>query len=257
MSFDVPADAYHQFMGRFSEPLAERFAGWLELAPGQRVLDVGCGPGALTAVLARRTGAEGRSGVSAIDPSESFVVAVRGRLPGIDARKGSAEAVPFPDAAFDCAAAQLVVQLMADPAAGIAEMARVTRPGGIVAATVWDFAGETAPVSAFWRAAREVDASPPRGTEQAGGSRECLTGLLRAAKGLAEVESTVLSVSLEFGSFEEWWHPFTLGVGPPGAYLASLDSGSGARLKEACARQFPQGPFTLTVRAWAARGRRK
>lgn len=256
MSFDVPADAYGQFMGRFSEPLAERFCGWLDPEPGQRVLDVGCGPGALTAVLADRIGAGDRGSISAIDPSDSFVAAVKDRLPGVDARPGSAEAIPFGNSGFDCTAAQLVVQLMEDPEAGIAEMARVTRPGGIVAATVWDFAGEAAPVSVFWRAARVIDADPPRGPDQPGGSREHLERLLAGA-GLADVESTALTVSLEFASFEEWWGPFTFGVGPPGAYLAGLGAGRRAELRAACARQFPDGPFTMLVRAWAARGRRR
>src|SRR5689334_8386669 len=129
-------------MGRFSEPLAVPFAAYLRLRAGLRVLDVGCGPGALTAVLVAELG---EAAVSAIDPSESFVAAVRDRWPGVDTRLGVAEALPWPDDSFDCAAAQLVVHFLTDPVAGLAEMARVTRPGGTVAATVWDFAGGTAP----------------------------------------------------------------------------------------------------------------
>jgi len=113
MSFAVSADAYGQFMGRFSEPLAGQFAAFLRLAPGQRALDVGCGPGALTAVLAAEIGAER---VSAVDPSESFVAAARDRLPGVDVRSGAAEALPWPDGSFDCVAAQLVVHF--GPAGG-------------------------------------------------------------------------------------------------------------------------------------------
>lgn len=257
MSFDVPAGVYGQFMGRFSEPLAERFADWLDLGPGQRVLDVGCGPGALTAVLADRAGCGSGHGVSAIDPSGSFVAALRGRLPGADARQGTAEALPWPDTAFDRAVSQLVVHLMANPAAGIAEMARVTRPGGLVAAAVWDFAGGAAPASPLWRAAREVSPEAPRDGEQPGARDGHLAELLCATHGLAEVESTALSVSLDFKSFEEWWRPFTFGVGPPGAYLARLSPEDQAKLRDACARQFPDGPFTMPVRAWAARARRK
>ena len=113
MSFDVPADAYDQFMGRFSEPLAGQFADWLRLVPGQRVLDVGCGPGALTEVLVAKLGV---GSVSAVDPSESFAAAVRERMPGVDVRFGVAEALPWADDVFDCAAAQLVVHLMSRPA---------------------------------------------------------------------------------------------------------------------------------------------
>jgi SAM-dependent methyltransferase len=251
VSFAVPADAYDRFMGRFSGPLAGPFADWLRLSPGQRVLDVGCGPGVLTAVLAARLGA---GLVSAIDPSESFVAAARERIPGAVVRSGVAEALPWPDGTFDCAAAQLVVHLMADPSAGIAEMARVTRPGGTVAATVWDFAGGTAPVSAFWRAVHEVAATAPGEADLPGARDGHLAGLLRQA-GLGEVESTVLKVSLRLSSFDQWWEPFTLGVGPPGSYLAGLDDERRGAVRDACARLLPSGPFTMSVRSWTARGR--
>lgn len=251
MSFAVSADAYGQFMGRFSEPLARQFAAFLRLAPGQRALDVGCGPGALTAVLVAELGA---GMVSAVDPSESFVAAARERLPGVDVRAGAAEALPWPDGSFDCAAAQLVVHFMADPVAGMAEMARVTRPGGTVAATVWDFAGGAAPVSPFWRAAREVDPAARDEAGLPGAADGHLASLLRQA-GVAEVKSGAVTVRLEFSSFEQWWQPFTFGVGPAGSYLAALDDSGRRAVRDACARQFPQAPFTLAARAWAARGR--
>ena len=127
MSFDVGAEAYTRFMGRFSEPLAYEFAERSSIHPEQRVLDVGCGPGALTAELVRRVGP---AQVAAIDPSASFVAAARERFPDVDVREGRAERLPFPDASFDVALAQLVVHFMTDPVAGLAEMRRVTRPGG-------------------------------------------------------------------------------------------------------------------------------
>ena len=251
MSFDVPADAYGRFMGRFSEPLAAQFAAFLRLAPGQDVLDVGCGPGALTAVLAVELGPEH---VSALDPSESFVAAVRARLPGVDARPGTAEALPWPDDSFDCAAAQLVVHFMADPAAGIAEMARVTRAGGTVAATVWDFADGTAPLSAFWLAAKEIDPAAPGEADRPGTRDGQLAALLRQA-GLSEIDATALTVTLSFASFDEWWTPLTFGVGPAGGYLAGLDDAHRAAIRAACARLFPNAPFTLPARSWTARAR--
>jgi SAM-dependent methyltransferase len=251
VSFDVPAGDYYQFMGRYSEPLAGQFADWLRLGPGQRVLDVGCGPGALTAVLATRLGA---GQICAIDPSDSFAAATRERVPGADVRRGAAEDLPWPDRTFDGAAAQLVVHLMADPQGGIAEMARVTRPGGTVAATVWDFVGDGAPASTFWRGALAVDPAAPFEAGQPGAGEGDLARLLGQA-GLADVESTVLAVSAPMASFEEWWHPFTLGVGPPGAYLATLDESHRAAVRDACTRLQPRAPFTLTVRSWTARGR--
>ena len=129
MSFDVSADAYLRFMGRYSEPLAARFADLAGIRPGQRVLDVGCGPGALAAELVSRVGA---GAVSAVEPSASFVAAARDRLPGVDIRRSPAEQLPFGDGVFDAAMAQLVVHFMTDPVAGLREMGRVTRPGARV-----------------------------------------------------------------------------------------------------------------------------
>ena len=153
MSFAVAADAYDRFMGRYSAHLAPQLADFGGVDVGQRVLDVGCGPGALTAELVRRLGPDA---VAAVDPSEPFVAAARARHPGVDVRLSSAENLPYPDRTFDATLAQLVVHFMTDPVAGIAEMARVTRADGVVAACVWDLAGGRAPVSPFWQAAREL-----------------------------------------------------------------------------------------------------
>ena len=138
MSFFVGADAYDRFMGRYSILLAPSFADLAGISAGQRVVDVGCGPGALTAELVARVGPEA---VAAIDPSDAFVDAMRERHPGVDVRQAAAEDLPFEDRAFDAALAQLVVHFMTDPVAGLHEMARVVRPGGVVAACVWDHAG--------------------------------------------------------------------------------------------------------------------
>src|SRR5687768_1021997 len=154
MSFNVSADAYARFMGQFSEPLATHFVEYAGVRAGQRALDVGCGPGALTAPLVDRLGADA---VAAIDPSAPFVEAARERFPGVDVRSGAAENLPFSDNEFDLTLAQLVVHFMADPVAGLREMGRVTRPGGVVAACVWDHAGDGGPLSAFWQAVRETD----------------------------------------------------------------------------------------------------
>ncbi len=132
MSFLAGADAYDRFMGRYSVLLAPQLADFATITAGQRVLDVGCGPGALTTELARRLGADF---VSADDPSELFVSAARDRHPGADVRLGSAERLPFADQAFDAALAQLVVHFMRDPTEGLSEMVRVTRPACSRAAT--------------------------------------------------------------------------------------------------------------------------
>jgi SAM-dependent methyltransferase len=248
MSFDVSADAYLRFMGQYSEPLAARFADLAEVRPGQRLLDVGCGPGALTAELARRVGPDA---VSAVEPSASFVAAVSARLPGVDVRPSAAEHLPFGDDAFDGALAQLVVHFMTDPVAGLREMGRVTQPGGIVAACVWDHAGGRGPLTAFWSAVRELD---PAADDESGlaGTREGHLARLFAEAGLDPVRTATLTVRVRHASFEQWWERFTLGVGPAGTYVASLTPDRRAELRERCRRLLPAGPVDISATAWAA-----
>jgi SAM-dependent methyltransferase len=244
--FDVGGDAYGRFMGRWSEPLAPLLADLLDLRPGQRALDVGCGPGALTAVLVDRLGADR---VRAVDPSASFVRAVVERLPGVDVRQGSAERLALPDDDVDVAVAQLVVHFMADPVAGLREMARVTRPGGAVAACVWDHAGGGGPLSVFWRAVHDLDPAAP-GEADLPGTREGHLVELFARAGLTEVHPTVLVVRRGFDTLDDWWQPFTLGVGPAGAYVAGLGVEQRSALRERCAELLPEAPFELTASAW-------
>jgi ubiquinone/menaquinone biosynthesis C-methylase UbiE len=250
MSFDVAADAYDRFMGRYSLLLSPQLADFAGVHAGQRALDVGCGPGALTAELVGRLGP---ANVAAVDPSEPFVTAARARNPGVDVRRASAERLPFPDGAFDAALAQLVVHFMSDPIAGLAEMARVIRRDGVVAACVWDHAGGHGPLSVFWQAARELDPGV-RDESHLAGAREGHLAELFEQAGLRQIEQTTVSSSLEHATFEAWWEPFTGGVGPAGAHVASLDADRQAELRERCRGLLPVGPFTLTPRAWAARG---
>ena len=249
MSFAVAADAYDRFMGRYSVPLAPQLADFAGVADGQQVLDVGCGPGALTAELVRRLGPDA---VSAVDPSESFVAAARERHAGVNVQRAGAEQLPFGDELFDAALAQLVVHFMTDPVAGLLEMARVTRKDGVVAACVWDHAGGQGPLSVFWDAARELDPDV-EDESQLAGSREGQLAELFGAAELQEIEESALSVDVEHPSFDEWWEPFTLGVGPAGSHAAGLDAESQAQLRERCRELLPAAPFVLTARAWAAR----
>ena len=250
-SFNVAADAYDSFMGRYSILLSPQMADLAGVAPGQRVLDVGCGPGALTAVLLDRVGA---GKVTAVDPSEPFVEAARLRFPDVDVQRAPAEDLPFEADTFDAAIAQLVVHFMTDPVAGLREMRRVTRPAGVVAACVWDHAGGRGPLSVFWEAARQLDPAAADESRLAGARRDHLGELFEAA-GISDIERSEIGATLRHPSFEEWWEPYTRGVGPAGAYVAGLDPERRARLRDRCRELLPEPPFTLESIAWTARGR--
>jgi ubiquinone/menaquinone biosynthesis C-methylase UbiE len=250
VSFAVSADAYDRFMGRYSVRLAPQLADFAGVHPGQKVADIGCGPGALTSELVDRVGP---TNVFAVDPSEPFVAAVRERFPSVDVQLAAAEQLPFPDRAFDAALAQLVVHFMSDPVAGLAEMARVVRNDGVVAACVWDHAGEHGPLSVFWQAARELDPTVADESRRAGARAGHLAELFVNA-GLRDVEATVLVATVTHASFDDWWEPFTLGVGPAGAYVAGLDVKRRAELRAGCRELLRTAPFEVAARAWTARG---
>ena len=250
MSFVVDPVSYERFMGPFSTPLAAQFADFAGVAAGQRVLDVGAGTGILSAELTDRLGTDG---VAAAEPSPPFVAALERRFPGMTVEQAAAEELPFESASFDAALAQLVVHFMTDPVAGLMEMARVVRPGGVVAACVWDHGGGRGPLSPFWEAAVELDSGVHDESDFAGAREGHLVELYGAA-GLADVTGETLVVSARYESFEEWWEPYTLGVGPAGAHVASLPDDRRAELREVCRRRLPAPPFELTAAAWTVRG---
>ena len=256
-SFQKPAEVYDRFVGRYGRALAEATLERLTVAPGWRVLDVGCGPGPLTAVLAEVVGGES---VGAVDPSEPFARACSERVPGADVRVASAEKLPFTDGSFDATLSQLVLNFLADAPAGLREMRRVTREGGEIAASVWDYAGEMTMLRAFWDAAVELD--PGRAESQDEGIRmpycepAALARLFNEA-GLIEVSTDAIVVRAGYEDFEDLWAPFTAGVGPAGAYCASLPDAEREALKNSYRGRLgsPDGPFELSARAWLARGR--
>ena len=190
-SFRVAGAAYDRLIGRYSRPLAVALADASGITAGQRVLDVGCGPGALTSELVQRLGADQ---VSAVDPSAPFVAECRARNPGVDVLEGRAEALPYPDGSFDAALAQLVLHFVTDPEAAASELCRVLRPGGVAAACVWDFGGGMRVLRSFWDAALALDPEAPdeAATKRFGRDGE-IADLFREA-GLREVTSGALDV---------------------------------------------------------------
>ena len=239
----VSDTAYDDFMGRFSYRLALVFADFAGVSAGDRILDVGAGTGALTAELVRRAAV-----AAAAEPSGAFVAALHRRFPGIDAREAGAEDLPWPDAAFDGALAQLVVAFMRDAAAGVREMQRVVRPGGTVAVCMWD------------RDGMEMLAAVDRTRDALGDAREVTPYRTRA-----EIESLLpgadvelLTVEAAYSDFEDLWASLVGGVGPAGVWAASLDEERRRAARAELFRQLdePSGPFELVGRAWAARATR-
>jgi SAM-dependent methyltransferase len=225
------------------------------IRPGQRVLDVGCGPGPLTRSLADLLGAEN---VAAIDPSESFVEAAQRRVPGADVRVGAGERLPFDAGEFDAVLSQLVVQLMDDRDAGIEEMIRVARPGGVITASVSD-SGAMPLLRSFWDAALEV--APEHAGKLSDAQRvgyksvEELVELWRA-HGLTGVATGELSVHADYVDFDDLFRPFAAGAGHSGACFTALDEAGQERLRADAHNRLgsPEGPFNLTARAWLVRG---
>jgi SAM-dependent methyltransferase len=253
MTFAVAGDAYDRYMGRYSRELAPRLIEFAGIEPGMRVLDVGCGPGPLTEPLAERVGADH---VAAADPSEPFVVACGERVPGADVRQATAEELPWPDEAFDAALAQLVVNFMRDASAGVGEMCRVVRPGGVVASCTWDYGDGMQLLRTFWGAARDLDPDAP---DEALTMRyitpDDLDELWRQV-GCDEITTEPIVVDSRYADFADLWDSVLLGVGPAGAYSLSLDPSRRDRLRDEVFSRLdsPDGPFALTARAWAVRG---
>jgi SAM-dependent methyltransferase len=252
-NFAVAGEKYDNFMGRYLPTLSVAFADAAGVHAGLSVLDVGCGPGGLTRELVARVGA---GAVAAIDPSPPFVAAARERFPEVDVREAAAEDIPFEDETFDAVLACLVVPFMQDAPAGAREMARVTKPGGTVAACMWDVDGGMTMLRVMREATRAAVPDAPIGAPLRG-TREGDLGELFRSQGVTDVEESVISASADYDDFDDWWDPFMHGIGPHAAHVASLGEEQHAEIRQRCRELLgdPQGPFTLDARAWFARGR--
>ena len=255
MSFEVDADAYDRHVGRYATALARALVDVSGLTGGT-ALDVGSGPGALASVLVERLSPDR---VAAVEPSASFLRTIRTRLPGVDARRGTAEELPFGDGRFDAAYAQLVVNFMTEPELGVREMRRVVRPGGVVAAAVWDYGGDMTLLRTFWDAAQAT--SPDRAGELDERTRMPFArqGELEALfewAGLADVCGGPLVVAARYADFDDLWLPFERGVGPAGAFVVALPREAQDELRDRFNELLgaPEGSFELGARAWSAVG---
>jgi ubiquinone/menaquinone biosynthesis C-methylase UbiE len=249
-------DAYDRHVGRYGKELAREMIRVAGVRPGQRALDVGCGPGALAVELSALLGP---ANVAAIDPSQRFVDACRERAPGADVRVAIAEELPFDDGEFDAVLAQLVVDGMKDTRKGAAEMRRVARSGGVLASCVWDFAEGMTLLRTVWDAALALDAERARSfgadTPKPFSQPHELEELWRST-GLAGVELGTVEAGAQYAGFEDLWYPFTAGVGSLGRFWSSLDAAAREQFERDVAARFgnPTGAFRLTARAWYVRG---
>jgi len=251
VQFAAPAEHYDRFMGRYAPTLAVALADAAGVTAGMRVVDVGCGPGGLTRELVARVGAKY---VAAIDPAPQFAEACRERNPGADVRVGAAEQLPWADGEFDAALSQLVIGFMRDPDRGVAEMKRVTRPGGTVAACMWDIAtGGMTMLRIFWSAVRSLDPES-QGERRMAGTVEGDIAERFSRAGLVDVVGGALVARADYAGFEDFWEPFTLAVGPAGEHLASLPEEHREAVRDACRAALPSGAFSLDARAWSASG---
>ncbi len=251
MTFDVAAAAYDRFIGRYSRNLAPRFLEFAGVEAGP-VLDVGCGPGSLAAVLAARFGG---SQVAAVDPSEPFVAACRARVPGADVRLASGEALPFADRSFGAALSQLVLSFVKDADRMVAEMARVVRESGVVATCTFEANG-FALARTFWEAALRLDRGAPDDARIPFRRMQELLDLWGRA-GLRDVRRGVIDLEAAYSGFDDFWAPFAHGIGPAGGYLVAQPEERRIAIRDACFEILgrPAGPFSLPARVLAIRGR--
>jgi SAM-dependent methyltransferase len=253
------AAAYEAYVGRWSRAVAPRFLAGLDVPAGRAWLDVGCGTGALTeAVLAACSPAS----VLGVDPAPAFLAHAAVQVADVRAsfREGDAQALPVEDVSVDVVVSGLVLNFVPDRAAGVAEMRRVVRPGGVVSAYVWDYADGMQFLRFFWDAAVDLDPAA-RDLDEGRRSGWCRPGPLRDlfAEAFEDVAVDAIVVPTAFAGFDDYWTPFLGRTGPAPAYVASLGDQQRTALREALRARLPtaaDGAIGLSARAWAVRGRR-
>ncbi len=252
-------DPYEHYIGRWSRRVAPRFLAWLAMPQALRWLDVGCGSGALTAAIIEHAAA---ASVAGVEPSAGFLATAIQRLgERAQLQRGHAAQLPLADAAVDVTVAGLVLNFTPDPAAALAEMARVTAPGGTIAAYVWDYADGMQLNRRFWDAAIALDDNAAA-LDEAARFPLCWPDALTAAfgaAGLQQVQTTALEIETRFADFDDYWLPFLGGQGPAPAYARALDESARTRLRERLRGHLPaqpDGSIALTARAFAVKAQR-
>lgn len=252
------AEAYDRFMGRWSRRLAPLLVEFGAVQDGDRVLDVGCGTGSLASVLVERMP---RSEVVGVDPASTSIEYATRHLadPRVRFTVGDAQNLSYPDDSFDQCLSLLVVNHVPNASRVVAEMRRVTRPGGRVTAAVWDYGDGMRMIRIFWDEAVALDPTAQRLHQ--GHMPYCREGELAALwtkSGLQQVEETSLVISMSFRFFEDYWSPFLAGVSVSGTYISGLPAAGQLRLRDRLREKLlggkPDQPFTLEARAWAVRG---
>ena len=252
-------DPYERYIGRWSRRLAPQFLSWLDAPPQRRWLDVGCGTGALTSAI---LDSAHPAAVSGVEPSDGFLATAAQRLRArAQLHPGTAAKMPLPDAHADVTVSGLVLNFTPDPAAALAEMLRVTAPGGTVAAYVWDYAEGMQLIRRFWDAALALDERAARSTRP--GASRCAPPTrwprcspLRVCNACRPRRSRF---DTRFEDFDDYWLPFLGGQGPAPAYAMSLDDAARTRLRERLRATLPVqagGAITLRARAWAVKAQR-
>jgi SAM-dependent methyltransferase len=254
------ADAYERFMGRWSRDLAPALVRFAAARDGESLLDVGSGTGALAEAMAA---AAPSSPIVGIDPSAPYVAFARARQPGAHVRfeVGDAQQLRFTDASFDRTLSLLVLNFIPDRGKALTEMVRVTRPGGTVAAAVWDYGEGMEMLRVFWDEAVALHPDAEPGDERHMPlCRRGELGALWRAQGLQDVVEEPIAIQTRFESFDDFWSPFLLQQGPAGAYVAGLSASAREQLQSRLRRRLfgdaPDRPIVLSARAWAVRGRR-
>jgi trans-aconitate methyltransferase len=250
------ADAYEQYMGRWSRKIAPLFVDWLAPPQGKNWIDIGCGTGQLSLQIASKCNPNHHIG---IDQTEEFLALAKKYAPNAEFRAGDAQSIDLPNDAVDYAVSGLLLNFVPDKAKVLSEMARIVRPKGVVALYVWDYAGQMQIMRYFFDAARLIDAKSSA-FDDGINAPICRPKALAAAfsaAGLSHVETTPIDIAAAFIDFQDYWKPFLGGTGSAPKYCMSLDEDTRNKIRDAVREKLPTGPdgeILLAIRAWAVKG---